>query len=334
MRVLLAVILIAALGWSGYWYIGQRGLQTAFSSWFEARRSEGWVAETSDLSVQGFPNRFDTGFADLILADPATGLAWEAPYFQLSALSYQPNHVIAVWPETQLIATPQEKFRVEARDMRASLRIAPDTRLAPRNVTLTAEFLQITPEDRPEEISALTSLTLAAEQQETDRDYRLGLAAEGLTLAPPWRDLLDPDGSLPAQISNLTVDLTVTFDKVWDRTAIEIARPQPTRIKVALADGKWGQLHLQAAGAVDVTPDGLPEGEITLKARNWRDMIALAQASGALREGMAQTVENGLDLLARMNGNRETLDIPLTFRGGRILLGPIPIGPAPVLRLR
>ncbi|GAW33679.1 hypothetical protein RA2_00722 [Roseovarius sp. A-2] len=333
MRFLLAVIVIATLGWSGYWFVGQRGLEQGFAHWFEGRRAKGWVAETSDLDVQGFPNRFDTGFTDLMLADPATGLAWEAPYFQLSALSYQPNHVIAVWPETQLIATPQEKFRVDARDMRASLRIAPDTRLAPRNLTLTADFLQVTPEVRPDETTALTSLTLAVEQLQ-ERDYRLGLAAEGLTLAPPWRDLLDPDGELPAQISNLTADLTVSFDKIWDRSAVEDARPQPTYIKVALIDGRWGQLHLQAAGEVAVTPDGLPEGEITLKARNWRDMIALAQASGALPEGMAQTVENGLELLARMNGNRETLDVPLSFRGGRILLGPIPIGPAPVLRLR
>ncbi|MGX0876260.1 hypothetical protein ACSSV4_000935 [Roseovarius sp. MBR-154] len=333
MRFLLAVIVIAALGWSGYWFVGQRGLEQGFAHWFESRRADGWVAETSDLDVQGFPNRFDTGFTDLMLADPATGLAWEAPYFQLSALSYQPNHVIAVWPQTQFIATPQEKFRVEARDMRASLRIAPGTRLAPESTTLTAEFLQITPEARPEETTALTALTLAAERQ-AERDYRLGLAAEGLTLAPPWRDLLDPDGSLPAQISNLSADLTVTFDKVWDRTAIEVARPQPIHIKVALVDGKWGKLHLQAAGEVDVTAEGIPEGEITLKARNWRDMIALAQSAGALPESLAQTVENGLELLARMNGNRETLDVPLSFRGGRILLGPIPIGPAPVLRLR
>jgi hypothetical protein len=81
----------------------------------------------------------------------------------------------------------------------------------------------------------------------------LGLSAEGLTLSPPWRDRLDPENRLPAQISGLEADLTVTFDKVWDRTAIEVARPQPTRIKVDLVDGLWGQLHLQAAGAVDVT---------------------------------------------------------------------------------
>ena len=101
MRLLLAVIVIAALGWSAYWVIGQRGLEQGLADWFEARRAEGWVAETSDLRVRGFPNRFDTGFSDLLLADPETGLAWEAPYFQLSALSYRPNHVIAVWPEEQ-----------------------------------------------------------------------------------------------------------------------------------------------------------------------------------------------------------------------------------------
>ncbi|MGI3212375.1 DUF2125 domain-containing protein [Roseovarius tibetensis] len=333
MRLMLAVIVVAALAWSAYWAIGQRGLRQGFIDWFDARRAEGWVAETSDLTVRGFPNRFDTGFSDLVLADPATGLAWEAPYFQVNALSYRPNHVIAIWPETQRIATPQEKFRVTAEDMRASLRMTPDTRFAPETLRLTADFLQVTPETRADDTTALTSLSLAAERRQ-DRTYRLGLAAEGLTLSPPWRDRLDPENRLPAQISNLEADLTVTFDKIWDRTAIEEARPQPTRIKVDLVDGLWGRLHLQAAGAVDVTPEGLPEGEITVKARNWREMIAVAQAAGALPDSLVQTVENGLAMIARMNGDQETLDISLNFSNGRVRLGPIPLGRAPVLRLR
>jgi len=333
MRFLLAVIVIAASGWSGYWFIGQSGLNRGFAAWFESRRADGWVAEASDITVQGFPNRFDTGFTDLVLADPETGLAWEAEFFQILALSYQPNHLIAVWPDQQLIATPQEKFLVESEDMRASLRIAPDTRLAPERATLTAEFLQITPEARPDEATALTSLTLAAERQQ-ETEYRLGLSAEGLTLAAPWQARLDPQGRLPRQISGLHADLTVRFDRVWDRSAVEDARPQPTEIKLKLADAKWGQLHLQAAGEVTVTPEGWPEGEITLKARNWRDMLRIAAETGAVPESMLGTLENGFSLMAQMSGNPETLDVPLTFRNGRIQLGPIPIGPAPVLRLR
>ena len=79
MRALLAVILVATGLWAGYWVIGSRTTHSAFEGWFDARRAEGWVAETSSLGVQGFPNRFDVVFEDLILADPATGLAWEAP---------------------------------------------------------------------------------------------------------------------------------------------------------------------------------------------------------------------------------------------------------------
>ncbi|WP_297774461.1 DUF2125 domain-containing protein [uncultured Roseovarius sp.] len=333
MRFLLAVIVIAVLGWSGYWFVGQRGLEQGFSTWFEARRAEGWVAETSRLNVQGFPNRFDTGFTDLTLADPATGLAWEAPFFQILALSYQPNHVIAVWPDSQLIATPQDKFRVESRDMRASLRIAPNTSLAPERATLTSESLKITPLARPDEQTALTTLTLAAERQQ-GTEYRLGLTAEGLSLSPPWRALLDPKDTLPTHISGLHADLTVSFDKVWDRSAIEVARPQPTAITIKLADARWGQLHLQGAGALTVTPEGIPEGEITLKARNWREMLDIAVQTGAVPDGMRKTLESGLSLMAQMSGNPNTLDVPLTFRRGRILLGPIPVGPAPVLRLR
>ncbi|MBK43993.1 MAG: hypothetical protein CMN20_01490 [Roseovarius sp.] len=333
MRILLAVLVVGASLWGGYWVLGSRGLETGFARWLDARRAEGWVAEAGSLDVQGFPNRFDTVFTDLVLADPATGLAWEVPQFQINALSYTPHHVIAVWPDRQLVATPQEKFLVESRDMRASLVIAPDTALALRRMTLTAEFLRVTPEARAEETTALSALTLAAERLE-GASYRLGLRAEGLTLAAPWRALLDPENRLPQQISGASADMTVTFDKPWDRSAIERARPQPRRIKVALADGRWGDLHLQAAGGVEVDARGIPEGEITLKARNWREIVTLMRVAGVLPEGLAGSVESGLGMMARMAGNPETLDIPLGLRGGRVWLGPVPVGPAPVLRLR
>lgn len=333
MRGLLAIIVIAALGWSAYWVLGQRGMHAALAQWFDARRAEGWVAETSDLAVQGYPNRFDIGFSDLILADPETGLAWEAPFFQILMLSYRPNHVIAVWPDAQLIATPLDKFRIESRDMRASLVLAPDTQLAPQRGTLTAEVLRITPRNRPDEVTALSALALAVERGE-GTEYRLGLNAEGITLSSPWRGRLDPQRRLPDRISGLRADIDVTFDRPWDRRAIEQARPQPTAIRVTLADAKWGELHLQAAGRVAVTPEGFPEGEITIKARNWREMLELATRSGALSESLAASLENGLSLLAQMNGNPRTLDVPLSFRGGGTYLGIIPLGPAPVLRLR
>lgn len=335
LRFLITVITIAAAAWAGYWFIGQSGVQTGFSTWFEQRRAEGWVADYSDLRVQGFPNRFDTVVTGLTLADPDTGLAWDAPRFQINALSYRPNHVIAVWPDTQRLSTPLEKYTLDSQDMRASLMLEGSTALTVQRATLTAQELVIQPEANGGATS-MQALRLAADHVPLKNleTYRLGLAADGLAPALSWRESVDPTGRLPETFDALSVDMTVEFDKPWDRTAIEDARPQPRQIDIRLAEARWGQLELQMAGAMSVNSSGQPTGEIMIKARNWRDILDLAVNAGAMPKGMADTVGDGLGLIAQMAGNPKTLDIPLGLRNGRVFLGPVPIGPAPSLRLR
>ncbi|WP_317055837.1 MULTISPECIES: DUF2125 domain-containing protein [Roseovarius] len=334
MRALLTVIVIAALAWSIYWAVGSTGVNTAFNTWFEDRRSEGWVAEVSALETKGFPNRFDTTFSDVSLADPETGLAWEAPFFQIFALSYKPNHVIAVWPNEQRIATPLAKYDLASEDMRASLVTQAATTLPLDRLTLTAEALSVLEEGAREPTRA-KALTLAVERQSVaENSYRLGFKADGFSPALDWRVQIDPNGTLPDTLDALSADLTVDFDAPWDINAIQTARPQPRKINLRLAEARWGQLELQAAGEMTVDAAGIPEGEITIKARNWRDILKLAVETGAIPEGFAGSLEDGLSLMSQLAGNPKTLDIPLGLRGGRVLLGPVPIGPAPRLVLR
>ncbi|MEL7258126.1 MAG: DUF2125 domain-containing protein [Pseudomonadota bacterium] len=334
MRALLTVIVIAALAWSIYWAVGSTGANTAFKTWFEDRRAEGWLADVSSIETKGFPNRFDTTFSDVSLADPETGLAWEAPFFQIFALSYKPNHVIAVWPNVQRIATPLAKYDLASEDMRASLVTEAATTLPLDRLTLTAEALSIL-EEGAREPARVKALTLAVERQPVaENSYRLGFKADGFSPALDWRVQIDPNGTLPDTLDALSADLTVDFDAPWDINAIQTARPQPRKINLRLAEARWGQLELQAAGEVTVDTAGIPEGEITIKARNWRDILKLAVETGAIPEGFGQSLEDGLSLMSQLAGNPKTLDIPLGLRGGRVLLGPVPIGPAPRLVLR
>lgn len=334
MRKLLVLILVVAGAWAGYWVVGSAGVTTAFERWFEARRAEGWVAEYSALDTRGFPNRFDTTFEDVTLADPGTGLVWDAPIFQILALSYRPNHVIAVWPDTQRLATPRQKFDIASEDMRASLVTRPAPRLPLDRLTLTATALSVQ-DIADSQPTRADDLTLAAERLTgAEAGYRFGLNAVGLSPALDWRARLDPGGTLPDRFDTFRADVTVSFDKPWDLSAIEDARPQPRKIELRLAEASWGRLELQAAGDLIVDDAGWPTGEIVIKARNWREILGLAVASGALPQGLADTLEDGLGLIAGMAGNPRTLDIPLTFRNERIRLGPVPIGPAPRLVLR
>ncbi len=341
MKRLLILILAAAALWSGYWLYGASGTKSTFANWFEERRAEGWVADISKLEVQGFPNRFDTTFTDITLADPATGWAWEAPFFQLFALSYKPNHVIAIWPNSQRIATPQGRYGMSQADMQASMVLWPSTDLALDRIRLVADTVQITASD--DSMTSASALRLAAERLGADGQtatsapdqeptkYRIALSAEGFAPDAKLRARIDPTNRLPRTLDALRADVTLGFDRPWDRTALETARPQPTQIALRLAEARWGELELMAAGNLEVDGQGEATGRITVKARNWREILRMARASGELPGTLADTLEQGLSLLA---GRNDGIDIPLEFRRGRIWLGPLPVMPSPLFVLR
>ncbi len=338
MRILVAICVALAAAWAGYWFIGSTALKSGITAWFVARQSEGWVADYSDLSVQGFPSRFDTTLDNLKLSDPASGLGWEVPFFQLMTLSYTPNHVIAVWPHEQRIVTPDGAYTLASRDMRASLVVGASTALAPKRANLTAEGLAWTPEVGGDSTS-VEALRLAAERIEpvsggSDARYHLGLAAEGVAPATSSLALIDAEGTLPRVIETLNADLTVEFSAPWDRFAIEDARPQPTRVEVTRIAASWGAMSMEASGTLDVDAQGIPVGTITIKARNWRDMLALVSGVGLLTPDAATMAENALGLVANASADDKTLEIPLFFESGRIWLGPLPIADAPILRLQ
>ena len=44
MKRLISLVLIAALGWSGYWFWQAHIARQAVTGWFEDRRADGWQA--------------------------------------------------------------------------------------------------------------------------------------------------------------------------------------------------------------------------------------------------------------------------------------------------
>jgi hypothetical protein len=333
MRLALGLVALLALLWSGYWVVGATAKNRALTAWFEDRRADGWVAEYRDIAVRGFPNRFDTTISGLDLADPETGVAWRAPFFQLFALSYRPNHVIAVWPPEQSVASPYETVTVAAADMRASVVFEPDTQLALDRSTMELDSFRLTGDSGWE--SGVARAVLATRRDAARANhYDIAFEATGVRPAEATRRALDPTGFLPNEVQRMALAVTMGFDAPWNRAAIEERRPAVTAVELDDLTAIWGDLELRATGTLAVDAAGYPEGRITVKAQNWREMLAIAVAAGALPQGLADTLERGLAVMAGMSGHPDTLDAPLDFAGRRVSLGPIPLGPAPRLRLR
>ena len=68
---------------------------------------------------------------------------------------------------------------------------------------------------------------------------------------------------------------------------------------------------------------GIPIGEIAVKAENWRDMIAMANAAGALPDQAVDPVTRALNFMAGLGGNPNALDLQLNFRDGFCRFGAV-----------
>lgn len=325
------LLFIGSVLWFGYWFIASSAHETAVKKWLDERHVEGWVAEYTTLDVNGFPNRFDTTLTEFHLADPESGWAWMAPQFQISSLSYKPNHFIAVWPETQKISTPQKTYTVTSDDMRASLVFKPDQTLALDRATVTLENLKIVAGTSDE--SSIASAVFATRPADTAQfGHDIAFDAKNFVPSEKLKARLDPQSFMPATFETMSFKSVAVFDAPWDREAIETTKPNLTKLTIQDFNAQWGEIQLQAKGDLDIDTAGYPTGQLSVRAKNWQDMIKLAVSTGKLDSNLAQSLEVGLGLMSLLSGNKNTLDVPLTFSNRIMNLGPVPIGPAPRLK--
>lgn len=331
---LIRIAILLGLLWSGYWYVAGMSLRNGISDWFDARQSEGWQAEYAELGTSGYPLRHINLLTYPALADPATGAAWSADWLSFDSPAIWPGHqTLRVADTPQRFSYFDQTVTVTMQEAQADLRLHPGLALEVETLALVSGPWRV--EDVEGPVMQASSLTLSAVQGvENPALYRLVADATDFSPGAGLRDKLQRAASLPRDFSAARVEMTVTFDRPWDRSALEQSRPQPRRIDLALAELEWGALRLFATGSVTVDAQGVPEGEIAVKAENWQDMLAMAEASDAVPEQAVGAIRQVLELLAGVSGNPTALDATLTLRGGMMRLGPLPIGPAPRILLR
>lgn len=312
--------LALAAGWSGVWVTSSWRMHAQIEDWFEARRAEGWQAEYADLTVRGFPSRLDATLTDVRLVDPERGTGWEGPFFQVLGLTYKPGHQILVWPDRHVVTLPSGPVTVDGSGMRASVIHTAEGVVLRAN--FEAETLNLQTPHRSLAFAgfrlALLELPGAAPEL-----YRVGLGAEAVS--GPRGPMVPGSG----RGDGLQVQAEVLFDKPFDTGVLAEDRPQPREIDLRVGEYRFEGLDLKLAGRLDVADGGRAEGEVTVRAVNWRELLEQARAAGQIPDGLADTLEAGLSLAAGLKGRPETLDLPLRFDAGQVSLGLIPLGQAP-----
>ncbi|MEO0939034.1 MAG: DUF2125 domain-containing protein [Pseudomonadota bacterium] len=329
-RLLWSVPLIAVI-WFGYWAAASWSLRGAIATWLEARHTEGWQAEAG-LATTGFPGSIGVRLLDLALADPATGLAITARAIGIEGRALWPADItVTLPPDPITVATPQGRGALVMQEAALSLDTYPGTALEVAELGWRAANWSVTgPQGEALRAGGLT-LNMSHLGGTT---YALVAEAPGIAPGDAARTSLRIPAAWPAVFDVARAEGEITFDRAWDRRALEEARPQPTRIDLSLAEARWGDLRLRLAAALDVNADGVPTGTVNLQADNWPVMLELATDAGLLDPRARPQIEAGLTRLARLNGNPEALDVQLNFAAGLVAVGIIPVGPAPRFVIR
>lgn len=329
MRLLTIVVVVLAALYSGYWWLGARAVAGATESQITQLRADGWTVEYDALDTKGYPSRFDTTATNLTLSSPDAQVQYSAPRVQALALSYQPNRVILAFPDAQAVTVPQiGTVDVTSSGLRASAEVGVATSLPLRN--FTAEALSMTLETPVGlEISLQNLLGALREGSGAANTYDVYLGAQDIAPPAALMAQINRDGLLPETLSVAKIDATVTLDRPLNRESLSAWQGDPGQVQaLTLRDMAltWGTLMITGTGAVTIGADGVPDGDITIKANDWQRMLNIAVAAGAIPQD-AIFVAQGMGQLLSLGA--ADLTLPIKFANGRWSIGPSDLGPAP-----
>lgn len=332
-RWLVTLALLAAGGWSGWWYLGASGQEAGIAAWLDNQRDRGWIAETGAIEVEGFPLDFRTTITDVQIADTRQGWTWEAPVLKAASRSFEPTRIVLTWPDRQSFTGQGDRAEVRAALAETVLDLRPGPSMELRQAATRIETLRIQAERGGKSGADRLSVDLAerAADRSPPNSYELRIDAREVLLPEFLVARIDPTGWLKPRIDKLTVRAHGALADPLGRATVETRQVALKAATISEASFEWGPMRLALSGQFTVDAKGYPEGEIAVEAREWRQMVRLAVSAGAIDTETAQSVIKAIEVVNALAGGREDLRAPFRLAGGKIRLGPFAIADAPRL---
>lgn len=315
MRVIVAVIVAAVLGYAGYWVVASR----VVTGQIDRVLATTDLIAAQDVRLSGFPYRFDVRAREVALATQDGQHGWAAPDVTVTALSYRPHHLIGFVTGAQTLRWRGVQMGLNADATQASIVFVPgtDLALARANLVLDAPVLEAG-------FGATRADVIRAALR--GADTQLDLALEGLALSPAaalvaW---LDPSASLPPLIARVALDAGITLDAPVSLRG-PAAQMQAIDLRALAVD--WGALTLEATGTLRVDGPGTLGGQITLQVTGWPVVLDALGRSGAIAPDMLGMA--GQMAASMSDPATGVLALPLSITASRVALGPFVLGRLP-----
>lgn len=329
-RFLTILVAILALLYGGYWFVGSNAVETGAKDMFADMQADGVDVSYASLNTTGFPSRFDTTLRAFSIFDPRSGLGWSAPFFQVFALSYQPNKLIANWADQQTIILPDQSISLISERLRGSASSGLKSELPLDEVIIEAVSAAVS-SDQGWDISLQSLLAALRSAGPTPNSYDAYFEASEIKIPSAYVAAIAPAHQLDAPIKAVQIDTHITLDRPLDLRLQTGPPPRLMAINLRNISLDWADMGLRLTGELEADAFGFADGTVTLDARNWPAILELLRSSGVLNEQNLVLAQASLAAISTGEGASATASLPITLENGQMRFGFLPLGPAPRL---
>jgi hypothetical protein len=342
----LALVVVLAAGWAGFWYYAAGRAQAEFAAWRSREAARGRVFTCDGEEFSGFPFRFELSCAAPTLREPR--ITFKSADLHAAAQVYQPNLAIAEFrgPLT-IVEDGGAGGTVDWTLAQASLSglVSGSRRLA-----LVLDKPAVTPLGGAERLATAAHLELhAREAPRLPQDPPALHVALNLSQALLSGIPRVPNTPLDADVSATVRNFTDFSPKPW-RQMLRDFQAADGRLEIKQARVRQGNILASGQGSLSLTERGTLDGQINLTIAGLEQLMSVLGIDKAVGQASQNAIDRlvpGLNLgkLFGPRGNaslaaagaamlgqqaelegRQAVTLPLRFADGAVFLGPLKVG--------
>lgn len=322
--VLPSALLVALIaGHTALWFAATDHLRVGFDAWLAQSRRAGWQVEAGPRQRGGWPLAATLVIPGLTVSGGAPHVpgraTWHADSVVLTLSAQHPSLLgvdIAGTQSLQVEPGPVQTFSAEKMHLDVPFIVAPGAPVASLEVrNLHGEDLTVGLLTGQVAVGPTPSLVTSAEAIElpSRQEWALGRHISSLAIDATLHGGLPPPGSVTASAT------------AW--------RDGGGSVDITHLALGWGPLGLSAAGQLALDEQLQPTGTADLHVVGYAKSLSVLAAQHVITSDAALAATAVMTLLAHVpqDGGAPEVEVPLTLRGGKLLMGNTPLVKVPRL---
>ena len=332
-------IVIAAGGYTGYWFLAASEIEDRIDSWAEKQRAQGLEIEHAGTAVSGYPFRFKVSLNEPRIHDTKNGWRWATGMLRAEALAWDFSEV-TVFPDrrnaVQVLLDGGEWRDIDARidDGRLIVKVDEERRIREIAFDLRdTEVDGVWPQGTAR-VGSLQAIGLAIDDNGSgDEVLKTSIAVRDVTLPS---DLAE---GLGQSLSFLDIDASVVGPIPSERgtsEAITAWRDAGGTLELNDFRVRWGPLGIESAGTIALDGAMRPIAALTADIIGYGDVIDALIMSNMIPLGDAFIAKVAFNMLAEKpeDGGPPVLrGVPVTAQDGTLSVATIKVAELPPLPL-